>query len=126
MVSGQHLGQCASAVAYRSLSHSPPRSLPHVVRAIARPLLVFSVVPASIALASLAPLACSDGPHGWEGGGEPVADASTTNDAGYGAGSDGAPNLDAATAPVNGCTAADFAAEDHTADADPRLVLVPT
>jgi hypothetical protein len=40
---------------------------------------------------------------------------------------DGGPDRDGAVAtPVNGCTAADFAANDHTADSDPRAIQGPT
>jgi plastocyanin len=77
-------------------------------------------------LVILGSIACSDGEHGWKGEGE--SDGSSNGDSGYGSPGDGSPlgeAGDSAPLVVEGCTVADFAANDHSDPADPRLVAAP-
>ena len=75
---------------------------------------------AIVACASLVSVAaCSSGSSSPAGGGD-----ASSNDAGIVA--DGALDTGIDASPPNGCSAADFAANDHTADADARVIQGPT
>ena len=78
---------------------------------------------ATLAVALLGALAaCSSGSSSPAGGGD-----ASTNDAGSIDGSiaDGALDTGIDAAPPNGCSAADFAANDHTPDNDARIIQGP-